>query len=367
MAERSPLERIAEWVSHEDDLTEDADGNIVVAGDMVITVDADEERLLLTHSSFEPGADPARVEALRSRLPGRATTMTGTVESADDGAFVRLDNPVYLDGLNHQTFSTALRELIGAVDALGLLAASGDLADAFADPGLGADPAPALPDQPEPTREMPPAWVATHAVPSGGMSAWPEPNPETQATAHLEARVRLSVAVRRGDWAKVIGSNGWTGWVDNRRLVELAKPETGAVVEPTGIAVGSTRVNPVILAGALFTALSALLPWVDDGRNAMELTLKFLWDVEASGTPYLGWGLMALGAMALGTAFLRKPLGPAVLVGIATVAVAVLFVAQVYRVLNDLGGGFEEVKNALGIAPALTLGGGILTLIGGTR
>jgi hypothetical protein len=366
-----PLARVSGWVATESDLELDDQGRIVVAGDLPVEVEADDDRLLLTHRSTEPVTSEARVEELRSLIPGRASTIGGTVTSDESGIQVVLTNPIYLDGLNHQTFSTALRELVGAVDALGPRTIPLDLPNTFeeSEPGETAPEAAPVsaPAEPDPTREMPPAWVATHAVPSGGMSAWPEPNPEIQPSAHLEARVRVTVSERRGDWARVVGSNGWTGWVDARRLVELSKSETMAATGSAGSAVGSKRLNPLILAGALFTALSALLPWIDDGRNAMELTLKFLWDVDAQGEPFLGWGLMGLGALALGVAFLKKPLGPALLVGIATIATALLFVAQLYRVLSDLGGGFEELRDAVGFAPAVTVGGGILTLIGGAK
>lgn len=366
-----PLARVSGWVATESDLEFDDQGRIVVAGELIIEAGAADDRLLLTHRFTEPVPSDERVEELRSRLPGRASTIGGMVTSEESGIQVVLTNPIYLDGLNHQTFSTALRDLVGAVDALGPRTIALDLPNSFdeSEPGEAAPVSTPVsaPAEPEPTREMPPAWVATHAVPPGGMSAWAEPNPEIQPSAQLEARVRVSVSERRGDWARVVGSNGWTGWVDARRLVELATTETGAAAESAGIAVGARRVNPLILAGALLTALSALLPWIDDGRNAMELTLKFLWDVEAQGEPFLGWGLMGLGALALGVAFLRKPLGPALLVGIATIATAFLFVAQLYRVLSDLGGGFEELTDAIGFAPAVTVGGGILTLIGGVK
>lgn len=330
---------------------------------MVIGVEVDDSRLLLTHHSLEPAADQERVDELRSLLPGRATTMTGEVELAESGAAVQLTNRVYLDGLNRQTFSTALRDLVGAVDALAI-ERTPEITNAFTD-STEDRPESSAPDEPEPTREMAPAWVATHAVPAGGMSAWAEPNPELEPTASLEARVRLSIAEHRGDWAKVIGSNGWTGWVDARRLSELAEPE-GAT--PATSSTQSTRpVNLLLLAGAFFTALSALLPWLGDGRNAMELTLKFLWDFAAVGAPYIGWALFALAALVLGTAFLKRPMVPAVLVGILTIALAALFVAQLYRVLEQGGGGFEELRETIGWAPAITLGGGILTLVGSTR
>jgi hypothetical protein len=38
--------------------------------------------------------------------------------------------------------------------------------------------------------------------------------------ARLSERVELVVVARAGAWAQVRGVNGWTGWVDGRRIVE---------------------------------------------------------------------------------------------------------------------------------------------------
>ena len=35
----------------------------------------------------------------------------------------------------------------------------------------------------------------------------------------LSAGLDVTVAERAGDWARVVAVNGWTGWVDARRLV----------------------------------------------------------------------------------------------------------------------------------------------------
>jgi hypothetical protein len=36
---------------------------------------------------------------------------------------------------------------------------------------------------------------------------------------NLGGRLELVVIERAGDWARVGASNGWSGWVDGRRLV----------------------------------------------------------------------------------------------------------------------------------------------------
>lgn len=58
----------------------------------------------------------------------------------------------------------------------------------------------------------------TFTVPPGGMSAWTSPDPNQKPTATLQPAVPLHLIERWGDWAHVLADNGWTGWVDARRL-----------------------------------------------------------------------------------------------------------------------------------------------------
>jgi hypothetical protein len=60
---------------------------------------------------------------------------------------------------------------------------------------------------------------ATSVVPPEGLSAWAAPDPAAAPIATLEAGLQLQVVERAGDWAKVLASNGWTGWVDARLLL----------------------------------------------------------------------------------------------------------------------------------------------------
>ena len=64
-----------------------------------------------------------------------------------------------------------------------------------------------------------PAWTPTHRVPDEGTAAWPAPDPSLPPIVTLGGRLELVVAERAGDWARVVAVNGWTGWVDGRRLV----------------------------------------------------------------------------------------------------------------------------------------------------
>ncbi|CAN5703170.1 hypothetical protein BH24CHL5_BH24CHL5_05230 [soil metagenome] len=90
----------------------------------------------------------------------------------------------------------------------------------------------ALPDMTQPMAAMPagaavpaapgaPGWTPTHFVPSPGMAAWDAPDPARAPVATLAPGVQLSILEQQGAWARVMGSNGWTGWVDGRLLGRL--------------------------------------------------------------------------------------------------------------------------------------------------
>jgi 5,10-methylenetetrahydrofolate reductase len=61
-------------------------------------------------------------------------------------------------------------------------------------------------------------WAPTHVVPGGGMLAWQAPHPQAPQTARLQPGLPVQVVERLGDWARVMASNGWWGWVDGRML-----------------------------------------------------------------------------------------------------------------------------------------------------
>ncbi|MFG2848842.1 hypothetical protein ACGF12_37690 [Kitasatospora sp. NPDC048296] len=66
-----------------------------------------------------------------------------------------------------------------------------------------------------------PAFRPTHRVPSGGMSAWTAPDPALKAVTRIDGRVELQLLERAGDWAHIVCSNGWSTWVDGRRIEEI--------------------------------------------------------------------------------------------------------------------------------------------------
>lgn len=85
-------------------------------------------------------------------------------------------------------------------------------------------PQPAQPAQPQAAAQpMQPAqqmFRPTHAVPPMGMPAWAQPNPALPPAAQLAPGTPLTVAeYNQSGWARVVASNGWSGWVDGRMLV----------------------------------------------------------------------------------------------------------------------------------------------------
>src|SRR3990170_2074909 len=228
--DRSALDKIAEWAKAEPGVSIGADGTIHVAGDrpLDLTVTVDDERVQLTHRHFEKTTDPTRFETVRRNLPGRGSAVTGTVAAAAGTLELTLTSTIYVDGLTRQGFVSAFNEIVAATDrAAGTVPSQAT--SAAVEPAAPAKPAgvpvkppgaaettPAAievtePDDNSPTMVLSQVWVPTHRVPQGGLRAWPKPDPAVEPSATLQARVELSIAEIRGDWARVIGSNGWTG------------------------------------------------------------------------------------------------------------------------------------------------------------
>ncbi|MDQ0963989.1 hypothetical protein QFZ66_007867 [Streptomyces sp. B4I13] len=67
-----------------------------------------------------------------------------------------------------------------------------------------------------------PGFSPTHVVPQHGMPAWEEPDP-ARPTLPLDPLLPVRLLERRGDWGRVLCSNGWSAWVDGRCLVAVPK------------------------------------------------------------------------------------------------------------------------------------------------
>jgi SH3-like domain-containing protein len=237
------LSRIAAWCSADPKLTFLEEGPAVeVAGEPPLRLELGmgEEEILLSHRLELADAGEETTARALALINKRGSLLRGTTQAEDDRLAVSIEYPIYLDGLTRQNFLLATQEMAGAVDAVSALgvAAAGPAVEPEATPAAAtaavAAPAAVVAD----TIEMaapaqPAAFTPTHEVPAGGMSAWARPDPSLQPMARLEARVQLRVDETRGAWARVTGSNGWTGWVDARRLAALG---AAATVTPTAAA-----------------------------------------------------------------------------------------------------------------------------------
>ncbi|MGW9499133.1 hypothetical protein ACWG5P_33120 [Streptomyces prasinus] len=75
----------------------------------------------------------------------------------------------------------------------------------------------------------------THVVPGDGMPAWEAPDP-AGPTVGLDPLLPVRLAERRGDWGRVLCSNGWSAWVDGRLLVAVPQDPPAPEAPPAGTA-----------------------------------------------------------------------------------------------------------------------------------
>lgn len=71
-----------------------------------------------------------------------------------------------------------------------------------------------------------------YTVPAVGMAARAIPDAGSGIVAHLDPGLTVELVERRGDWANIICSNGWSTWVDARELMGTAGPPR--VLDPGG-------------------------------------------------------------------------------------------------------------------------------------
>lgn len=202
-----------------------------------------EDRVTIRHTaSLSSGSE----DGAQHVLDGRPGSVTGTVDKGWSGTSVAVQTHVYHDGLSKNSFVQALSEIARTAQLLGALtataaASTSSMATASAQQGVHASTTPqsvataqpqAMPapsfspqPQPQPQPQQQPApqpvpaqapWVPTHSVPPQGLRAWAAPDPAGPVVATLAPGLPIQVSEVRGAWARVICSNGWTGWIDGR-------------------------------------------------------------------------------------------------------------------------------------------------------
>jgi ketosteroid isomerase-like protein len=75
----------------------------------------------------------------------------------------------------------------------------------------------------------------THVAPATGLPACAAPG-DTRPAARLDPLLPVQLADRRGDWGRIVCSNGWTAWVDSRLLVAVPQVPPAASGPPGGAA-----------------------------------------------------------------------------------------------------------------------------------
>jgi hypothetical protein len=231
---------------------------------------------------------------------------------------------------------------------------------------------------------------ATHEAPEGGLRAWAAPDPSQQPITTVQARVEMQVLELRGDWAHIECSNGWSAWVDARRLVTKhapppappaapaaapSGPPPGPTGPPTAAAAPSRAatssgngfadflarpvmdlggrsliVQDLIPAGGIF--LGALLGWVRKGAgNSFDVPLLFLFDYKTSSTALkLGWILLIAAGVLLAPVEKRFHL----IALSVTVGAGLLYLLQAQRLVSDLGAGIS-VTDFIGLGVVVTI------------
>jgi Bacterial SH3 domain len=168
-------------------------------------------------------------------------------ETKGDGgdSTVRFRAPVFDEGLTRQGFAMTVSAVLKAAQVFDLVLTrrAQEMADWREFEAGSEQPkqeqeqlinrmaeAGTAPDATEPAQPVAPvprsdgtapatAWSPTHVV-RRRADAWAQPDPSGARAGTVQRRVPVQVLERRGEWAQVATSNGWSGWIDNRDLKE---------------------------------------------------------------------------------------------------------------------------------------------------
>jgi hypothetical protein len=184
-------------------------------------------------------------------------------------------------------------------------------------------------------------FLPSHAAPAGGLTAWAVPDPRAPAVATIEARVEMRILQVHGDWAYIECNNGWTAWVDARRLMPITASSAGppgprdSVLTRPLIRLGQNIITLRELVPAAGLVLGALLPWLSGSigsGTSFDIPLLFLIDTQPGSTA-IKLGFVLSGAALI---VLAAPLVPVRLAAFALAfAACVLYAIQLQRVLNE--------------------------------
>lgn len=249
-------------------------------------------------------------------------------------------------------------------------------------------------------------FASTHVVPDDGLDAFTQPDATAAPTARLDPRLDVAELRRWGDWSEVACSNGWTCWVDARRLVPVASPPPppapagpspagvggapqaiGSYAQayqlarpagrsPAGIAAAAAAAAPagrppiaLTAIGAAVVVAGALLPWLTFPNTAAvgspDVPLQFLIDIRTTARGPLDLAVVLVGAAVIALiATVRPGLGRIRrIAGWTAVVLPTIYVAQVQRMLSDFGEGAPSLISTVGIGVLVTAVGGLIVAL----
>jgi hypothetical protein len=106
--------------------------------------------------------------------------------------------------------------------------------------------------------------------------------------------------------------------------------------------------------------VAVFLPWLGGSSNALDVPIEALWDLEAGDGPVkLGFALLALGGLGAGLSFVSRLAWVRRLCGSVALAATLGFALQLYRSVDQLGGTFGDVFDAIGFGVYIALAGAV--------
>jgi hypothetical protein len=239
----------------------------------------------------------------------------------------------------------------------------------------------------------PGAGGSSHVLPPGGLPVWAAPDPTAAPVDHADAGLEVELIERREDgWTRVSFSNGWTGWLDGRRLIAnpaAAKQRALGTGTVPGLSPGAAdsflsalaarrpeRVPWVPVIGGAVVALAVSAPWLTQGglatrssATAGDIGLGFLFsgDPQAASGVRLGWVLAIFGLVAAALSVIPEAAVARLVLGAAIALAALVFAGQVMALASRVGGDFGDGLRLVGIGVYLALTGGAMLAAGGRR
>ena len=154
------------------------------------------------------------------------------------------------------------------------------------------------------SQEVKSDWQPTHVVVPEGAQAWGEPDPAAATAGALDPGLEVRVTEQQADgWVRILCANGWSAWVDGRRLSRVGGPPAVASPAPAPqLGIRLRAAGPLAVIGAALVVLGSFLPWWSSpvSVSAWDLPLRRLVSNTAStAQPRTGPLLLIVALVAL--------------------------------------------------------------------